>query len=226
MSDIGQDEFVAEKEKLIELISGLKERESLVQLKKMYSKGYGSSQLLSVCMEGVKNVGLGFEKGEFYISALIMAGEIMRQAADFLTAFEMSNIEDSNTVLGHVLLGTIKGDIHDLGKNIIKDMLICNNFKVTDLGVDVPVHTFVEKTRELEPDFIAISCLLTNCIGNLTEAVSSIREVSTRNKHYIIVGGYCMDELVNEQVKADIWFSDAAGAMEFFIKTMAGKKSK
>ena len=215
MSEFTEDELLAEKEKLIDLISSLQEKESLIQLKKMYGRGCSTALLLSYCMEGVKNVGLGFEKGEFYISALIMAGEIMRQAADFLTAFEVP-VTDNTHALGHVLLGTIKGDIHDLGKNIIKDMLICNGFKVTDLGVDVPTRRFVEYTREIEPDFIAISCLLTNCLDNLTDAVSRIREVKTRNRHLIIVGGYCLDELVNEQVKADIWFSDATKAVEFF----------
>ncbi len=223
MSEFSDNELMAEKEKLIDLISSLKEKESLIQLKKMYGKGCSTAELLSFCMEGVKNVGLGFEKGEFYISALIMAGEIMRQAADFLTAFEMVET-DSQGTLGHVLLGTIKGDIHDLGKNIIKDMLICNGFKVTDLGVDVPAYTFVERTKTLEPDFIAISCLLTNCLDNLTEAVSEIRKTETTNKHLIIVGGYCMDELVNKQVKADIWFSDAAKAVDYFKMAMTSKR--
>ena len=225
MSEFNDDALAAEKEILIGLISSLKEKESLVQLKKLYRKGVSTAELLSFCMEGVKNVGLGFEKGEFYISALIMAGEIMRQAADFLTAFEVPEIDTSQS-LGHVLLGTIKGDIHDLGKNIIKDMLICNGFKVTDLGVDVPTQTFVEKTKELEPDFIAISCLLTNCLDNLTEAVSLIRETQTVNKHLIIVGGYCLDELVNEQVKADIWFSDADKAVDYFKLAMASKRGQ
>ena len=220
MSEFSDNELMAEKETLIGLISSLQEKESLVQLKKMYGKGCSTADLLSSCMEGVKNVGLGFEKGEFYISALIMAGEIMRQAADFLTAFEVPET-DSTGFLGHVLLGTIKGDIHDLGKNIIKDMLICNGFRVTDLGVDVPAQAFVDKTRELEPDFIAISCLLTNCLDNLTEAVSQLKETETAKKHLIVVGGYCLDELVNEQVKADIWFSDAARAVEYFKLAMS-----
>jgi len=204
----------SEKKLLLSFISNLKEKQSLAQLQKMHDMGCDNSELLALCMEGVKNVGLSFEKGEFYISALIMAGEIMRQAAEFLTTSLPPAADDSN-VLGHVLLGTIKDDIHDLGKNIFKDMLKCNGFKVTDLGVDVPIQVFMEKTRELEPDFVAISCLLTNCLDNLTEAVKSLRGVTTSNKHHIIVGGYCIDQLVNEQVKADIWFSDAKLAVEY-----------
>jgi len=204
----------ADKELLLNLISNLQEKQSLAQLQKMHDMGCDNAELLSLCMEGVKNVGLSFEKGEFYISALIMAGEIMRQAAEFLTS-SVPSATDDREVLGHVLLGTIKDDIHDLGKNIFKDMLKCNGFQVTDLGVDVPIQVFMEKTRELEPDFVAISCLLTNCLDNLTDAVKSLREVSTTNKHHIIVGGYCIDQLVNEQVKADIWFSDAKLAVEY-----------
>lgn len=213
----------AERKLLLELISTLREKESLAQLKSMHSKGYDTAELLALCMEGVKVVGLGFEKGEFYISALIMAGEIMRQAAEYLTSFLPEATEESD-ILGHVMIGTIKDDIHDLGKNILKDMLKCNGFKVTDLGVDVPVQTFVDKTRELEPDFIAISCLLTNCLDNLSEAVKQIRETITRNKNIILIGGYCIDQLVNDHVKADIWFTDANRAVDFCKEALQLKR--
>ncbi len=207
---------LSEKTLLLELISTLQEKESLAQLKKLHASGYDTVELLSLCMEGVKRVGLGFEKGEYYISALIMAGEIMRQAAEYLNSF-LPPVENT-TVAGHFLLGTIKGDIHDLGKNILKDMLQCNGFKVTDLGVDVPAQTFADKTLELKPDFVAISCLLTNSLDNLAEAVKLVREADTGKKKLILVGGSCLDQLVNSFVQADSWFSDAVKAVNFCLE--------
>ncbi len=206
----------AEKERLLELIYTLKEKEGLDQLKKLHKSGYDTVELLACCMEGVRQVGLSFEKGEYYISALIMAGEIMRQAAEYLNSF-LSTTEP-HTVVGHVLLGTVKGDIHDLGKNILKDMLQCNGFKVTDLGVDVSAQTFVDKSLALEPDFVAISCLLTNCLDNLAEVVKCVREANIGKKALIIVGGSCLDQLVNNAVKADIWFSDAVQGVTFCLE--------
>ncbi|WP_051327541.1 cobalamin B12-binding domain-containing protein [Desulfatibacillum aliphaticivorans] len=212
----------AEKALLIELISSLQEKDSLRQLKKLHQEGYDTEELLTYCMEGVRRVGVGFEKGEYYISALIMAGEIMRQSAEYLNSF-LPTVRSAKE-LGHILLGTIKGDIHDLGKNILKDMLICNGFKVTDLGVDVPPQTFVEKALELEPDFVAISCLLTNCLGNLAEAVEMVRKAKPEAKDLIIVGGNCLDELINDHVKADRWFTDAALAVQFCKDALESKK--
>ena len=223
MSDLQNKEIPsAEKALLLELISSLREKESLKQLRKLHLQGYNTAELLSCCMEGVKRVGLSFEKGEYYISALIMAGEIMRQSADYLNAYLPAI--SSTEVVGHVLLGTITGDVHDLGKNILKDMLICNGFKVTDLGVDVPAQTFVTKTMELDPDFVAISCLLTNCLDNLAEAVREVRQIKPDTVDLVIVGGSCLDQLVNDHVKADKWFTDAILAVEFFKKTMESRK--
>ena len=220
MTDLTDKQSIqsGDKARLRELITDLREKESLALLSALHKSGHDTTELLFLCMEGVRKVGLKFEQGEYYISALIMAGEIMRQAAEYLNAF-LPPVEEIK-VNGHVLLGTIKGDIHELGKNILKDMLQCNGFKVTDLGVDVPVDVFVEKTRELEPDLVAISCLLTNCLDNLAEAVQKLRNTKTKKNKQIIVGGHCIDELVNNVVNADRWFSDAVQAVIFCQETL------
>jgi methanogenic corrinoid protein MtbC1 len=168
-------------------------------------------------MEGVRQVGLRYEKGEYFISALIMAGEIMRQASEYLTSF-LPATDEARGVAGHVLLGTVKGDIHDLGKNILKNMLLCNGFKVTDLGVDVPAQTFVDSMLFHDPDIVAISCLLTNCLENLVETVRQIKSAGVAKDKWVIVGGSCMDELVNREVKADHWFTDAIQGVNFCLK--------
>lgn len=192
---------------LIELISELKENESLTELRTLHQKGVDAAELLGYCVEGVRRVGLRFEQGEYYISALIMAGEIMRQTAEYLKPFLQTPSTES--ILGHVLLGTIEGDIHDLGKNILKDLLECNGLKVTDLGVDVPAPMFADKAIELEPDFVAISCLLTTSLASVQQAVARLKKKRGSRNYTIIIGGTAVDQVVNDHIQADRWFPDA-----------------
>lgn len=198
---------------LIDLISDLKEKECLAELKKLHSEGFDASKLLGCSIEGVRSVGLRFEEGEYYISALIMAGEIMSQSSNYLKPFlsQEKTIETNGTFV----LGTIEGDIHDLGKNIFKDLLECNGFDVTDLGVDVPPGIFVEKTLELDPDFVGISCLLTTCLPTLHQAVKLLKQERVSQKYSIIIGGTCVDQIVNDHIKADHWFVDAIQGVMF-----------
>lgn len=214
---------LAKKAYLCELISTLKEKRSLDELKKLHSEGYDTFDLLACCMEGVRRVGLKFEQGDYYISALIMAGEIMRQASEFLSSFIA--VDESVEVTGTVLLGTIEGDIHDLGKNILKDLLTCNGFKVVDLGVDVSPETFVEKAEQIHPDFVCISCLLTNCLESLAKAVRLIRMKTAGMNNLVLIGGACMDQTINEFIKADQWFVDAVKAVAFCRKAVEAKGS-
>ncbi len=209
-------------ETLTGLIAQLREKESLDLLQTLRESGHDTFELLACCMEGVKRVGLRYEKGEYFISALIMAGEIMRQASEYLTTFLPANRE-TGLVSGHILLGTVKGDIHDLGKNILKNMLLCNGFKVTDLGVDVPSQTFVDNTLFYDPDIIAISCLLTNCLDNLVETVKDVRTACAGKEKLVIVGGSCLDDLVNQEVRADHWFTDAIQGVNFCLERAISK---
>ena len=198
---------------LVELISELKEKESLLELKHLHLEGFDVSELLACCVEGTRRVGLRFEQGEYYISALIMAGEIMRQSAEYLKPF----LEDLSTgnIIGHVLLGTIEGDIHDLGKNIFRDLLQCNGFEVTDLGVNVPAATFAEKALEIDPDFVAMSCLLTNSLSFMKNTVDLLKKKRSTRKYTIIIGGTAVDQVVNDHIKADRWFPDAIQGAAF-----------
>lgn len=202
-----------QRESFCTLISELKEGESLAELKRLHEEGYAASELLDCCMEGVRRVGERFEQGNYYISALIMAGEIMRQCSEFLRMLLPAYY--SQDVIGHVLLGTIEGDIHDLGKNILKDLLECNGFRVTDLGVDVPMQHFVENAVALEVDIVAISCLLTTTVSALETTVSSLKSEHGMKKCSVIIGGAAVDQMVNNVVQADAWFNDAMKGVIF-----------
>jgi methanogenic corrinoid protein MtbC1 len=160
------------KEQLIKSIADLKEKESITALKKLHGEGFDPFTLFKCCMEGVRQVGLRFEEGRYFLSALIMAGEIMRQSSEYLNPY-LTGSKTGDTI-GSVLIGTIEGDIHDLGKNILKDLLQCNGFEVTDLGVDVPIQTFAEEAMATKPDIVAISCLLTTSLPFLRKAIEQL----------------------------------------------------
>lgn len=202
-----------QREKLCTLITELREEESLQLLQDLHEQGESPSELLSSCMEGVRRVGEKFEKGKYYISGLIMAGEIMRQASDYLNSY-LETVKPAYTQ-GTVLLGTIEGDIHDLGKNILKNLYQCNGFEVIDLGVDVTSDTFVEKASEVQPDIVAISCLLTNCLNSLQVAVQQLRAHPACQSCVILIGGSCVDRVINDHVGADHWFTDAIEAVAY-----------
>lgn len=216
MTDIRQGKHIPLERKILlgGLISELKESESLAELKRLHEEGYDPAELMKCCVEGVRRVGLRFETGEYFISALIMAGEIMRQASEYLQPYTAGN--RTSKVIGRVLLGTVEGDIHDLGKNILKDQLECNGFEVIDLGVDVPPAIFVEKALELNPEFVGISCLLTNCHPALKKTVSLLKKKQPTNKYLIVIGGTALDHIVNDYIKADFWFPDTVEAVNFF----------
>lgn len=149
----------------------------------------------------------------------------MRQCSEYLKPFLQE--QSTGKVIGHVVLGTIEGDIHDLGKNIFKHLLEYNGFEVTDLGVNVPARKFVDKATELNPDFVAISCLLTTSLPFLQKAVERLKKKRASRKYTIIIGGTSVDEVVNDHIKADRWLPDAIQGVAFCRQHIkSGRKNK
>lgn len=205
-------------ERLKTLIVDLEEVPSLTLLKTLLDEGVDPKTLLACCMEGMHRVGVRFETGTYFISALIMAGEIMRGATETLSPY--LSVEDSKEDGGVIMLGTIQGDIHDLGKNLFALLLKCHGIGIIDLGVDVPARTFLEKATELKPHIIGISCVLTNSV----EALKSAHDFLSKNLPSpipIIIGGTCIDERVAKHVGATFWASDAAVGLKVCQELLA-----
>lgn len=129
-------------EKLLTMITELQEDDSLAELRSMLDEGVDPKTLLACCMEGMRQIGIRFETGSYFIAALIMAGEIMRSATEILSPY--LDHRPASEMGGRIMLGTIQGDIHDLGKNLFSLLLKCHNVDVIDLGVDVPGDVFLE----------------------------------------------------------------------------------
>jgi methanogenic corrinoid protein MtbC1 len=167
------------------------------------------------------------EKGHYYIAGLIMAGEIMRQAVDLLRPLMIK--KGRGKTFGRVLLGTIAGDIHDIGKNLFKDLLECHGFTVLDLGVDVPPADFVAAESDFKPHLIAASALITDSFPHLRELVQLFNDTARRGaerRPSILIGGGQVDERVFRMCGADQWGEDAFSGLHICLRLMRESKKQ
>jgi methanogenic corrinoid protein MtbC1 len=209
-------------ERLKTMITDLQEEAGLTELQSMLAEGLDPRELLACCMEGMRRVGHRFETGTYFIAGLIMAGEIMRSATELLSPH--LTLEQAGDGGGRVMLGTIQGDIHDLGKNLFSLLLNCHGLEVIDLGVDVAPEIFLEKTIELQPDIVGISCVLTNSVDNLKKVVQLLREKLPAPGPSIIIGGTCLDQRLADYVGPVLWAQDAAGGLKLCQKILEDAK--
>lgn len=205
-------------------ITALDEEGSLAELKAMLDEGIDPKLLLACCMEGMRRVGILFEEGKYFIAGLIMGGEIMRSATELLTPFLSSQQTSGDG--GRIMLGTIQGDIHDLGKSLFSLLLKCNGFEVIDLGVDIPPATFLEKALEFQPDIIGISCVLTNNVDNLKIAVNLLMSELSETGTPIVIGGTCLDDQMARHVGTKYWTVDAADGLQICQRIISEKQPK
>ena len=157
----------------------------------------------------MREVGQRYEAGEYFIAGLIMSGEIFREVVELVQP--LLEEQSSEEASGRVMIGTVSGDIHDLGKNIFGMLLACHGFDVIDLGVDISPDEFAAKMLETKPDLIGLAGLITASFETMKEAISVIRTQSKKHNLLIqiIVGGSFIDDQVGQYVKADYWVHDA-----------------
>jgi len=195
--------------RLMTHLLNLDEERTLALVAERLARGDDPVALLEECQEAMRRVGERYERREYYLSGLMMAGEILRQA---MTRIEPALVEQlSGSGSGHVLLGTVQGDIHDIGKNIFGIMLRCHGFTVTDLGVDVPPDCFLERAIGDGPDVIAMSGLLTVSYDAMRETVALVRYTYGGELADVpfIIGGGLLDGKICAYVGADYWAIDA-----------------
>jgi methanogenic corrinoid protein MtbC1 len=212
---------------LATLVANLREEEALLAVKKHLEAGVSPTELLNACQKGMRLVGSMHEKGHYYIAGLIMAGEIMHQAVDLLKAVMIK--ESHGKTHGRVLLGTIAGDIHDIGKNLFRDLLECHGFTVLDLGVDVPPEDFVRAESDFKPHLIAASALITESFGHLRELVQLFEDSSRHRsdpRPFILIGGGQVDERVFRMSGADHWAADAFSGVRICRRLIKEQKKR
>jgi trimethylamine corrinoid protein len=199
-------------DKFVQAIIDMQEKEAIEMANQMLDKGVPAMQVLDKCREAMDGIGKKFEKGEYFISELLMGGEILRQ----ISAVVKPKIGDAGAgqkKLGKVVFGTVAGDIHDLGKDIVEFMLDINGFEVIDLGVDVPVNKFVEAIKEHKPQVVGLSCLITVAFDSMKQTVEAIKAAGLRDSVKIMIGGGTTDEQVRSYAGADAYGKDAVAAV-------------
>ena len=166
-----------------------------------------AQQAIEACQSGMAAVGDLFEKNEYFVGDLIFAAELMTNAFDILKPVLGAA---SSAKVGTILLGTVSGDLHDIGKNIFKNMAEAAGFDVFDLGIDQPAAAFVEKAKELKPDIVGMSGVLTLAIDSMKETVEALKEAGLRDQIKVIIGGNPVTREACERVGADAFTVNAA----------------
>jgi len=155
---------------------------------------------------GMIKVGILYEKGDYFIADLIMAGEIVKEVLKLILSKPK---KDNYNKIGTVLLGTVEGDIHDLGKNIFSSMLEAEGFEVIDLGTDVAPKVFVVQTKEIRPQIIAMSGVLTLAVESMKKTVDALISHGLRDQVKVLIGGNAVNRISFEYIGADAFTNNA-----------------
>ncbi len=208
-------------ERLDELIVRMDERAALAQIRERLDAGDDPAALVAECRSGMERVGRLYEEGTYYISALIMAGEIIREATELL--IPRIAVTRSSAGGGKMVIATVRGDIHDIGKNIVIALLDADGFTMVDLGVNVAPEQIAEAVERERPDVLGLSCLLTSGYEALRETIDIVRRQSAAwHPHLpIVLGGAAVDEMVNERLGADGWCDDASRGLDVVRSLLA-----
>ncbi len=201
---------------LVEMMSDLMEEETLALVKEKVAQGVDPNQILDDARAAMEVVGKRFESCEYFIPDLMMAGEILKEISDIVKPLMLK--EKGAQKSGKVLIGTVAGDIHDIGKDIVTFMLDVSGFDVLDIGIDVPVETFVEKIKEFQPQVVGLSGFLTLAFDSMKQTVEAIEKAGLRDKVKIMIGGGQIDDEVRKYVKADAYGKDAVAGVQLARK--------
>jgi len=207
---------------LIDAFIDIREEEVVRLARELLEGGTDPLAVLDACKQALEIIGDRFAAGQAFVPELIMAGEMMGQ----VTALVRPLLDQARPPqrLGKVLMGTVEGDIHDIGKDVVTFMLDANGFEVIDLGVDVTPQAFVTGIKEAQPDVVGLSGLLTLAFQSMKETVDAVREAGLRDRVKIMIGGAPVDEHIQEYAGADGWGKDAMEAVALARQWVGGQQ--
>ena len=208
---------------LVELSKMIYELDDLEKIKakaeELLDRGVEPKKLIDALSRGLEEIGNRYESGEYFLSELIMGGIIGSEIISVLTPY-LKSVETGR--LGKVVIGTVKGDLHDIGKNLVISMLRSSGFEVSDLGIDVPAQRFIDAVKKEKPDILAMSCLLTMAMDEMKRVVEELKKHGLRDKIKVIIGGRPTSLEFARQIGADAWGRDAIEAVKV-AKTLIGR---
>ena len=199
--------------KLVEAIAEMREEEAVALARAMLDAGEDPLRVLGLCREAMDVVGKRFEKGEYFLPELVLAGEMLENIGAIAKPLMQQGSGVEVKKLGRVMIGTVHGDLHDIGKNIVTFMLDINGFEVKDIGIDVPVAKFVEEIRAFRPQVVGLSGFLTLAFDSMKETVAAIEAAGLRKDLKIMIGGGQVDEAVRNYTGADAYGGNAVAAV-------------
>jgi len=197
---------------LVKLLSEMKEQEALAFVEKALEEGVDPVDILGEAQEGMNVVGERFASEEYFLPELIFSGEILKGIIEKLEPHLKEGVKAERH--GKVIIGTVAGDIHDIGKDLVIFMLDVNGFEVIDLGIDVPVQKFVDTIKETGSKVVGLSGFLTLAFQSMKDTVDAIKEAGVRDEIKIMIGGGQMDEQVKVFTGADAYGKDAMAAVQ------------
>ena len=192
---------------LVKTLADLEEKEALKIVEDRLGAGEDPLKILDDARRAVELVGKRFSDGEYFIPDLVYAGEILKAITDMVRP-KLTKVAEVKR-LGKVIVGTVAGDIHDIGKDIVVFMLDVNGFEVFDLGIDVPAQKFVDKIKETGSKVVGLSGFLTLAFESMKETVEAIKKAGLRNEVKIMIGGGQIDDQVKTFTGADAYGKDA-----------------
>jgi len=200
----------SETEALATALSNLEEEKVLETVRNLLSKGVDPKDIINALREGMDRVGKMFERGEAFIADLVIAADIFKKAVEIVKP-HLKVVERGK---GRVVIGTVEGDIHDIGKNLVALMLEISGYEVIDLGVDVNADKFAEAIEKYNPDIIGMSALMTTTMLNQKKIIEELKKRGLRDRVKIIIGGAPTTEQWAREIGADAWGSDCFDAVK------------
>jgi len=204
---------------LAEALRDLDENRVLELVDEMLKQGTPPMEIIKECNEGIVAVGDLFASGQYFLTELMFSAEIMKEVMQKLELVAGSDSVEQSA--GTVVIGTVYGDIHDIGKNIVISLLRSNGFKVVDLGVNVPAEKFVEAVRETGTKVLGLSALLNSTYPEMKNVVEAIEKAGLKDQVKIIIGGTICSEAVRQFTGADFYATDAVAGVNICKKIYA-----
>ncbi len=205
-------------EKLKELVKDGNNQGTVERVKKLLEEGKDPEDILKkgliLAMDEVGNL---FQAGDYYIPDLLVAARAMKQGVEVLKPLL---VQSGMEAVGKIVMGTVKGDMHDIGKNLVTMMFEGAGFEVIDLGVDIQPERFVEAIKEHEPIAVGLSALLTSTMLEMKNVIEALKEAGLRDTIKVLIGGAPLTEKYAEEIGADYFGSDPTSAKNFVLKLL------
>jgi len=209
------DDLTGDERELVTLLADMNEDQAMTLAKTLLlERQHDPLRVLELCRRAMDTVGKRFEEGEYFLPELVLAGEMLDNIGKIAKPLIRQQDDGPAKRRGRVLIGTVHGDLHDIGKNIVSFMLDINGFEVKDIGVDVPVQTFIEEARSFQPDVVGLSGFLTLAFDSMKETVDALGKAGLRSRFKIMIGGGQIDEAVRSFTGADAFGVNAVEAVK------------